>query len=293
MMEWPPELIDSIARRKSVLYIGSGISANAISENGKRPATWEEFLRGVVKHQKRAIGDSKVEIEALLDQRKYLYACELIVDLIGEHAFGEEVQDEFRRSKYSSADIHKTIYGLDSKLVITPNIDKIYDGCALHESDNSVVVKNYYDADLAKYLRTNDYVIIKAHGTSDETSKMIFTHQQYSKARCQYASFYKLLDALVLTHTFIFLGCGIDDPDIELTLENTNFFYEGCPTHFFVTPSNAISNNMQKVLKKNRNVTVVPYENSSGDHLELAEGLKELKESVEAKRAELAGSLTW
>ena len=49
---------------------------------------------------------------------------------------------------------------------------------------------------------------------------MIFTHKQYSNARCNYSSFYKLIDSLILTHTFIFLGCAIDDPDIELTLEN-------------------------------------------------------------------------
>ena len=78
-------------------------------------------------------------------------------------------------------------------------VDKIYDECALIESHSLVIVKKYYDADLAKYLRMNDYLIIKAHGTVDETSKMIFTHKQYSQARCQNASFYKLLDLLILT----------------------------------------------------------------------------------------------
>lgn len=293
MINWPTKLIDSIARRKSVLFLGSGISANSTNALGKRPATWNSFLRQILEKQEQKIGKNKDEITKLLDEKNYLMACELIVDIIGPIEFGEEAQEEFRRPGYLPADIHKIIYSLDSKLVITPNVDKIYDECALTESHSSAVVKRYYDADLAKYLRTNDYLIIKAHGTVDETSKMIFTHKQYSRARCQNASFYKLLDSLILTHTFIFLGCGITDPDIELTLENANFLYEGCPPHYFVTAEGEISENMQNVLLANRNIEIITYENKSGVHLELSDSLNELAKLVDARREELALTFTW
>lgn len=191
MIDWPERIIDSIARRRSVLFLGSGISANSKNEAGKNPATWGDFLNQVVTKQKKRISHHEKEIRELLDGKKYLMACEMIIDLIGQTEFGEEAQEEFRRPSYLPSEIHKTIYSLDSKIVITPNVDKIYEECATTESHSSVVVKKYYDADLAKYLRTNDYLIIKAHGTVDETSKMIFTHRQYSNARCNYASFYK------------------------------------------------------------------------------------------------------
>lgn len=293
MINWPTKLIDSIARRKSVLFLGAGISANSTNASGKRPATWDSFLRQILDKQKQKIGENEDEIIKLLDEKNYLMACELIVDIIGPIEFGEEAQEEFRRPGYFPADIHKIIYSLDSKLVITPNVDKIYDECALTESHSSAVVKRYYDADLAKYLRTNDYLIIKAHGTVDETAKMIFTHKQYSQARCQNASFYKLLDSLILTHTFIFLGCGITDPDIELTLENANFLYEGCPPHYFVTAEGEISENMKNVLLANRNIDVITYANKSGVHLELSDSLNELAKLVDARREELASTFTW
>lgn len=293
MIKWPEKLIDAIARRRSVLFLGSGISANAKNEVGKNPSTWDKFLRQVVEKQKQKIGSHDAEILALLDEKKYLIACELIVDLIGETEFGEEAQEEFRRPKYLPAEIHKIIYSLDSKIVITPNVDKIYDECATTESHSSVVVKKYYDTDLAKYLRTNDYLVIKAHGTVDETPKMIFTHQQYSNARSNYASFYKLMDSLILTHTFIFLGCGIDDPDIELTLENSNFLYEGCPPHYFISSKGTISENMQKVLLANRNLEVITYENTSGHHTELIDELKMLAKMVEERRESLSATSTW
>lgn len=293
MIVWPPKLIDSISRRRSVLVLGSGISANSQNSSGRRPATWELFLERVITNQKSRIGNNEAEIRSLLGEKKYLLACELIVDLIGTVEFGEEAQEEYRRPKYEPSEIHKTIFSLDSRIVITPNVDKIYEECALTESHSSVVVKRYYDADLAKYLRTNDYLVIKAHGTVDDTDRMIFTHKQYSNARCNYASFYRLIDSLIQTHTFIFLGCGIDDPDIELVLENANFQYEGCPPHYFITANGLISDNMKKVLKTNRNLEVITYENSSGKHAELLDELKKLAELVDNSRVALAGSSAW
>ena len=70
------------------------------------------------------------------------------------------------------------------------NIDKIYEQCALKNSKGSVVIKKYYD-DIASYLRKPDYLVIKAHGCVDDTQKIVFTHEQYNKARYQYASFYR------------------------------------------------------------------------------------------------------
>ena len=48
MIEWPDLLIDAIARRRCVLFLGSGISANAKNIDGKKPPTWAEFLKTVM-----------------------------------------------------------------------------------------------------------------------------------------------------------------------------------------------------------------------------------------------------
>lgn len=162
-------------------------------------------------------------IEEMLNLKDYLTACEVIVDTLGENDFGELTADEFRRPGYKPSKIHEAVYRLDSRLVLTPNIDKIYEQYAMNESHSTVVAKSYYESDVAKFLRTDDYLIIRVHGYVDDSAKIIFTHKQYSEARCRYASFYRILDALMLTHTFVFLGCGISDPDIQLLLENTNF----------------------------------------------------------------------
>ena len=39
MIEWPENLVDIIARRQCVLFLGSGVSANSSNEEGKHPLT--------------------------------------------------------------------------------------------------------------------------------------------------------------------------------------------------------------------------------------------------------------
>ncbi|MCL8034387.1 SIR2 family protein, partial [Pseudomonas aeruginosa] len=65
-------------------------------------------------------------------------------------------------------------------------------------------------------------LIIKIHGSVDSTDKLIFTRKDYSEARTKYRNFYQIIEALSLTHTFIFIGCGTNDPDIRLLLEDFN-----------------------------------------------------------------------
>lgn len=293
MIDWPEYLIEAIARRKSVLFLGSGISANSCNDDGKHPLTWEAFLRDILLKRTAKLAGKKAVIEQMLKLNDYLTACEIIVETLGDNDFGELAANEFRRPGYKPSDIHEAVYRLDSRLVLTPNIDKIYEQYAMNESHSTIVAKSYYEDDIAKYLRTDDYLIIRVHGYVDDVSKIIFTHKQYSEARCKYASFYHMLDALMLTHTFIFLGCGISDPDIQLILENMNFLYPGCLPHYFVTAKETYSKEIEQSLLHNRNLELLTYDNSDGTHHQLLKELKELISKVEAKRQEISAKGIW
>lgn len=279
MINWPRDLIDDIAKRRSVLYLGSGVSANSSNSEGKKPATWNTFLKNIITLKESVIGSNKGIIEELIQKEDYLTACEIIVETIGSREFGELAADEFRRPGYKPNKIHEIIFSLDSKVVITPNIDKIYEQYANSASNGTVVVKKYNE-DIAKYLRSSDYIIIKAHGCVDDSDHIVFTHKQYSDARYKYATFYKMLDALMLTNTFIFIGCGIADPDIQLVLENYNFTFPGCRPHYFVTAKGTIHSEVIKSLLRNRNIKVITYDNYDGKHKELVDGLTDLTKKL-------------
>lgn len=63
---------------------------------------------------------------------------------------------------------------------------------------------------------------------------MIFTRSQYHKAKREYSSFYKVLEALFITHTVIFFGCSLDDPDVQLILEDVNIISSSQRPHYIL-----------------------------------------------------------
>lgn len=295
-IDWPDELVDDIARRRSVIYLGAGVSASSKNKEGKSPPTWDEFLRetlSCVKSDEKNTGHIEV-VKKLIETKEYLMACDILVDLLGADGFAKSADRAFR-NKYTTNKLHKKIYELDSRFVMTSNVDMIYEAYAMHESRQGAIPKTYEDDDIARFLRptTKDYLIIKAHGSIQKPDTLIFTQRQYSKVRNEHSSFYKILDALLLTHTFIFLGCGVKDPDIQLALENLNFNFNGVKPHYMVIPSDGMSDAEERYLERNRNLEFLRYDNKDGKHRNLLYGLTELCHLVEVRREKLGKITAW
>lgn len=232
-------------------------------------------------------------IDKLLAKEDYLMAFEIILDKVDRNRFGNYIKKIFTQGKYHCSDVHKAIFNLDSKFVVTPNVDTIYETYAKHETQGTTLVKNYTDTDLCGFLRSNDYVIVHAHGSIESPHSMIFTESQYNSARVENERFYKLLEALILTHTFVFIGCGISDPDIKLILEDSNFKFPYAEPHYFITSKNSIDPSIQKALKKNRNLKLITYTNTRGEHEGLFPLLKNLNREVDNARTRIADENSW
>ena len=96
-----------------------------------------------------------------------------------------------------------------------------------------------------------------------------------------------------IIYTFIFLGCGISDPDIQLILENMNFLYPGCLPHYFVAAKDTYSKEIELSLLHNRNLELLTYDNPDGTHQQLLDELKGLINRVEEKREEISAKSIW
>lgn len=229
-MKWSSQLINCIARNRCVLFLGAGLSMNSKDDNGIHPKDWKGFLLSGLEK----IENNKSIIRKEIDKGDYLLACELLKKSLGDNDFIELLKDEFERPHFHEAEIHKDIFKLNQRIVITPNFDKIYDSYATHESQGTVHVKKYdEEVDIADGLRRHDMLVIKMHGTIDAPKKVIFTQKDYAIARTNNAKFYKIVEALLMTHTFIFIGAGINDPDVRLLLENYSTMFHTAMPHYF------------------------------------------------------------
>ena len=291
MIAWPDELVNDIARRQCVIYLGSGVSKNSINKLGERPKTWKEFLTYAL--TKNDIKDDlRILIEKKIKNDDLLIACELLRDAFGRERYNRILKEEFQHKKFEVADIHKYIFQLDSRIVVTPNFDQIYETYAKSETEGSISVKNYYDDDLADVVRGQDRIVLKLHGTIESPDRMIFSQIDYANTRNKNQSFYQILNALITTNTFLFIGAGLNDPDIRLLLENYAFQYQWSRKHFFAVPDDLLSEQERRVYSASLNIDWLLY-NSFDNHKELSDSIAALVKSVEQSRDLLSKSQNW
>lgn len=287
-IDWS-EVAPILARRRAILVIGSGISRHSVGVNGRRPPMWRDFLAQAVLDCPNK--DNLDVINEALKAGDYLHACEWLKKR-WDSRWISFLRDTFSAPGYKAAEIHNQILKLDSRIVFTLNFDGIYERLADNIHRGSHIVKNYYDQDVEEFLRGSGRYIVKVHGNISNATNLIFTQQEYSRARIKNTSFYQAFDAALLSHTFIFLGCGINDPDINLLLENQNFRYQEQAPHFFVT-SCGLSAERKQSLRENRNLKVLEYSPVDEVHSGLVEELKILNAAVEAERFHLASTTNW
>lgn len=289
MINWPEDLISDIARRKCVIFLGAGVSLNSTDPTGRRPKSWHQLL--ATGAEKTPSAQRRV-INKLLRSGDYLTACEILQRSLGPQDYEALLEEEFLQPQFQAAEIHRNIFKLDSKIVATPNIDKIYETEANHLANASIRIKSYYDNDVAQAIRRNTRVVLKVHGTIDTPSRMIFTRREYAKARSDYSAFFSILDALVLTNTFLFIGCGVNDPDIRLILENYTFRHNNVNQHYITFPKREISDTEIESIQLCTSLKFLTY-NSKNHHEELHLSIKSLIDSVESCREKIAQSMTW
>lgn len=287
MIAWPVELVREIARRRSVIFLGAGISMQCVNQAGLSPKGWGALLDAAL--VTLAIAEArKREIRRLIKSSDYLTACEVIRETMGDQPFHTFLTQELLTPNFQPAPIHDTLIQLGSRIYATPNFDKIFENRA--GANAAFRVKCYYDTDVVAALKGADPTILKLHGTIDAPDKVIFTRADYTKARNDFWGFYAILEALSITHTFMFVGCGLSDPDIRLLLEDHAFIHKWAAPHYFVVSKQSIAAAIVPAVERNLNIKIIEY---SGGHTQLKPELDELRSRVATERAGMQVDGSW
>jgi hypothetical protein len=283
-------LVEDIARRQSVLFLGAGVSRNAANTKGEHPKEWGAFLTHLASLIRDI--DQRSEVEQCVTDQDLLTACELARKYLSPSDFKSQLIAEFSGKGYESARIHDDLSRIDSRIVMTTNFDKLYENRANALQSNTVMVKNYYEKDVADVFRRKDRVVIKVHGTIDAPENTIFTRSQYAVARRDFGHFYQLLRGIFVTHTFVFLGASMRDPDMQLVLEDHAYRFEGSRPHYIVMPRNSAKQGTLQVLEETMNLKALLYDPAE-NHKELADSVATLVPLIEAAREEIGESGSW
>lgn len=286
MIDWPQHLVDDLARRRAIIMIGSGVSRHSVGIGDARPPTWRGFLLEALS----LCNPQPKYIEDAIRRGQYLDACEWLKRHLDDR-WVQQLRASYLTPRFRPAEIHGLLYQLDARIVLTPNFDRIYDGHASAESEGTILVKKYSDLDIVEYIRRGDRVILKAHGSIDEPHGMIFTRSQYASARTQYASFYHLLDALIMTSTILMVGVGLDDPDFQLLFEDNRARFQHALPHY-MTYGGTPHADLVQTARETLGTKLLPY-SVRKNHEALVRSLKSLVTRVSDRRSDLTRTMDW
>lgn len=280
MINWPNSLVREIARRRVVLFLGAGVSSTSTAPDGSRPKTWKNFLKEVCSLVHDAT--DKETVEELIESNQLLLALQAISDEANVADYHDILNANFNNPSFEPSEVHKIILALDSSIVITTNFDKIYERYCESTSTEGYKVVSYNSRDLGDLIRSDERLIVKAHGSINSIADMIFTKSQYHEAKKNHPQFYEMLKAIFLTHTCIFIGCGLEDPDVLLMLEDVKITSSGNLPHYAVFLEDEVNKYALRDWEKAYNIQALTYGPTYAD---LKDNLANLLEKVEEYRA--------
>jgi len=276
-MVWPVALIAELASRRCITFIGAGASASAVAADGyTRPPLWSAFLNKL--KDTASPGADLSTINDLINKERFLDAAEIILSKITPADFSRVVREQFVQPRFTASPIHEALLTIDPKVVITTNYDDIYESyCRTGIALDGYNVCRYYEDHLVNDLRSPVRLIVKAHGCVSDPSKIVLSRSQYFHEKQANASFYNVLDALFLTNTLLFIGYSLNDPDIQLILENASISAKSSHTHYALVEDN-IQPDIEASARRAYNIHFVKY--PAGDYGQAQAMLAELAESV-------------
>lgn len=289
LVDWPTRLAEDIARRRAVLFFGSGISANARSPDGKRrPPTWAELLERAADAIDADSPQLADEVRQFIARGDVLTAAEIVRRALGQHRLTTLLREQLVTPGFRPAPIHDALLALNFRITLTPNFDTLYETRAQEVESSALRVCHYSDRSVAAHVREERNLLIKTHGSMSDPASLIFSRCDYVRARTRYRTFYDLVEALLRTHTFLFVGCGIDDSDMRALLETYGAEHPGAEQHYFVTAADTFSDLTAAVLQDALNLHIVRYAAPTSDHAALVRAMRTLAEAVEAARADMS-----
>lgn len=232
-MKWQDALIpiqEAIDTNKLVIFVGAGVSQNS------GIPVWNSIIEELKKLLENELESfrkedfaflSNLEIAQLAKEKNEIKYKEIISNSINIDVFPNEIDE--------------IIFNLLPSHIITTNLDDL-----LEKVEN--FSRQYYsiivsDKDIFK-SSTNRF-LIKIHGDISDFNSWVFTQKEYLDFHETRPLISNLLKSLLATHTFLFIGYSLQDPDfqqllswIRLNKEKNNISDSVGPDYFFIN-SNA------------------------------------------------------
>lgn len=272
----PAELIEAVRQRKCAVLVGAGLSQGAGFPG------WKQLLDGLITSAVKANELNRrrgTELRKILDRPDhYLMVAEDLYEALGREELKKKIGEKFLDATIQPTEAHRAIVSLPFSLAITTNYDQLLEISYARANDGRQPSTYTYSeaTDFADALWAKRFFLLKAHGDAARSTSLILSSKDYRQLVRRAAGYHALMSAIFTTHTVLFLGASLDDPEVTLLLEYLHdSFHGGGQRHFALVPTASFSNVVAKRWLRDFRVDCIRYQATSG-HPEVHEFLREL-----------------
>ena len=222
MINIPSELKKAIEADELVLFIGAGLSWNLKNTDNESLEGWDKMVKSITSHLKEK-GYITDELKQSCDALEPIKALEKLENKgITKREVGGFVKHYFALGEGNDFSFQQKLFSLSTK-IITTNYDRAFEK-AIPELQE---IKAYRTKDYElNRLKKDPIFLFKLHGCIDGIDSMVLLPSDYdklykSKGREAEHALYALRN-LIFNKTFLFIGTGLGDPQINGIFKEIN-----------------------------------------------------------------------
>lgn len=275
----PNILENDYLKGNCVLFVGAGISARIKRNNGTNVPNWKELVNLLIDfiYSRDYIGnDEKQELLSMVRDNKLIDVTQIIIDEIKESEFQAFLVDIFHDIEANDV-IYPLICNMLFRAIITTNIDTLIEDAFQKYACEKIKV--WTQNDINENLELfGERFLLKLHGTYERQNTVVLGTQGYLDSIYKNKIMIKLMESLLLSNTFLFIGYSMSDPDLNNILNYLNVISNSNNRiHYLAIEKGKIFSLEKKYLRKHKNIIILEYENKTGYHEGIIDLLNELK----------------
>ena len=283
MVNIPTGLREAIQADELVLFVGAGLSWNFKNKKNETLEGWTKMASSITSYlcdndhipeNLKQACDTLGEIKTLeiLEERE-----------IGRREVGEFVKDYFTLGEGNDFSLHQKLFELSTK-IITTNYDRAFEMAVPQlQSQKAYKGKDYE----LNGLKKDSVFLFKLHGCIEHLDSMVLFPSDYGKLynsnRREAEHTLSALRNLIFNKTFLFIGTGLGDPQINSFFEEIKIIQGPYnQKHYIIT-----SDPLEKSLDFLTRIPITSYEEIPG----VIDQLLEFKRAEDEKSTPLKEQL--
>ena len=277
MINIPPGLKEAIEADDLVLFIGAGLSWNLKNTDNEPLEGWDKMVKSITSHlnEKGHITDKLKQSCDALEPIETLKILEK--KGVSKREIGGFVKHYFTLRGGNNFSFHKKLFSLSTK-IITTNYDRAFEKATPELQE----IKAYKTKDYElNRLKKDPIFLFKLHGCIEHIDSMVLFPSDYDKlykseGREAEHALYALRN-LIFNKTFLFIGTGLGDPQINGIFKEINRIQGIYDQEHYIITDKPLENSLNFLTSiKVASYTEIP---------EVIDQLLEIKQAAEAKKS--------